>query len=310
MAQSVISAKSGMIHYVEGRVLLDGKPVDIKFAHFPEIKEGVELRTEDGRAEILLTPGAFLRLGENSAVRMVSAKLTDARLEFLSGSAVIEADADLTEADDLVTILYKGSVVRLRKAGIYRFDSEPAQLRVYDGQAEVETGANVLVVKGGKMAALPHAVAAEKFNAKNGDALNRWSERRAQYVSMANISAAKYVRDSGKSWKRNDWFYNTHFGMMTFIPGSGVYRSPYGYSFYCPRTVYRIYQPPVIMAPMQSAGGFGGRSAESYRTVPQTSSGYSGVVASTPAPSTRTEAPAASGGGAVSRESGRSGSGR
>src|SRR5712692_2015403 len=81
-AQSVISAHSGLIHYVEGQVLLDSKPVEVKIATFPEMKENMELRTADGRAEVLLSPGAFLRLGENSAIRMVSNKLTDSRIEF------------------------------------------------------------------------------------------------------------------------------------------------------------------------------------------------------------------------------------
>src|SRR3981081_3809939 len=90
-AQSVISAHSGLVHYVEGQVLLDGKPVEVKITAFPEIKEGKELRTEDGRAEILLNPGVFLRMGENSAIRMVSNKLSDSRVEFLSGSMIIES---------------------------------------------------------------------------------------------------------------------------------------------------------------------------------------------------------------------------
>src|ERR1700731_2611898 len=89
-AQSVISAHSGLIHYVEGRVLLDGKPVEVSLTAFPEVKQGMELRSEDGRAEVLLNPGVFLRLAENSSIRMVSNKLDDSRVEFLSGSAVIE----------------------------------------------------------------------------------------------------------------------------------------------------------------------------------------------------------------------------
>src|SRR5258705_1387202 len=85
-AQTVISAHSGLIHYAEGRVLLDGKPVEVKITNFPEVKENMELRTEDGRAEVLLNPGVFLRLAENSAVRMVANKLSDTKVEFLSGS--------------------------------------------------------------------------------------------------------------------------------------------------------------------------------------------------------------------------------
>src|SRR5438874_12029020 len=62
LAQSVISAHSGLIHYAEGRVLLDGKQVEIKISAFPEIKQDMQLRSEDGRAEELLTPGVSLRM--------------------------------------------------------------------------------------------------------------------------------------------------------------------------------------------------------------------------------------------------------
>src|SRR5438132_1143805 len=149
--QSVISAHSGLIHYVEGRVLLDGKPVEVKITAFPEIKENMEFRTEDGRAEVLLNPGVFLRLGENSAIRMVSNKLSDSRVEFLVGSAVIESSGDLSQKEDSVAVIYKETIIHLRKKGIYRFDSDPAQLRVYSGEAEVASGANVLTVGAGKM---------------------------------------------------------------------------------------------------------------------------------------------------------------
>ena len=119
--QSVISAHSGLIHYVEGQVLLDSQPVEVKIATFPDMKENMELRTEDGRAEILLNPGAFLRVGENSAVRMVSNKLTDSRMELLSGSAVVEADSSAeAQGEEIVTILYKGTATHIRKGGIYR----------------------------------------------------------------------------------------------------------------------------------------------------------------------------------------------
>jgi len=241
--QSVISAHSGLIHYVEGRVLLDGKPVEVKITNFPEVKENMELRTEDGRAEVLLNPGVFLRLAENSAVRMVANKLSDTKVEFLSGSALVESSRELAQKENFVTILYKGSAAHLRKSGIYRFDSEPAQFRVFSGEAELETGANVLIVKTGRMVSFDGLVAVEKFDAKEGDELSRWSQRRAEYVSMANVSAAKYVSNSG-SWNSSGWYFNPYFGMFTYIPLNGMFNSPYGYSYFSPWVVYRVYQAP------------------------------------------------------------------
>src|SRR5579864_3030907 len=90
--QYVISAHSGVVQYVEGTAYINDNQVDPKFGQFPDIKENQVLRTEEGRAEILLTPGAFLRLSENSSIRMVSNKLTDTRIEILTGSAMVECD--------------------------------------------------------------------------------------------------------------------------------------------------------------------------------------------------------------------------
>ena len=41
-------------------------------------------------AEILLTPGVFLRVAENSSIKMISSRLIDTRVDLLSGSILIE----------------------------------------------------------------------------------------------------------------------------------------------------------------------------------------------------------------------------
>jgi hypothetical protein len=281
-AQSVISAHSGLIHYVEGRVLLDGKAVQVKVSTFPEVKENMELRTEDGRAEVLLNPGVFLRLSENSAIRMVSNKLSDSQVEFLAGSAMVEASSQLAQKENSVSILYKGASVHLRKSGIYRFNSDPAQLRVYSGEAEVNGESNSLTVRSSHLVALDSLVAVEKFDAKDGDALSRWSERRGEYISMANVSAAKYVNDSGSGMSSNGWFYNPYFGMFTYIPMNGMFYSPYGYPYYSPGRVYQVYQNPGYYS--------GGRSGNGG-AAPVTNTGFANTPAA--AASTRASAPVA-----------------
>lgn len=274
LAQSVISARSGLIHYVEGRVVLGGQPVESKFGSFPEVKENTILSTESGRTEILLTPGVFLRIGENSSFRMITNRLVDTRVEFLSGSAVIEAD-DLMK-DNAVTVVYKDATVRLLKNGLYRFNSNPPALRVFNGDAEVESAGNKLEVKEGKMLAFNGEFAAVKFDKEDTDSLDRWSRRRGEYISMANVSAANSIRQSGSSWNSSGWAWNPYFGMFTFIPGSGAWSSPYGYRFWSPYSVYQVYQPRV-WAPSNSAWVGGGSG--SYGAMGRTPSGYSGTMA-------------------------------
>src|SRR5579864_6539626 len=91
-AQQAISARSGMIHYVEGKAFAGDQQIDEKLGTFPQVKENQVFRTTEGRAEVLLTPGVFLRLGENSSFRMITNRLVDTRVEFLTGSMILESD--------------------------------------------------------------------------------------------------------------------------------------------------------------------------------------------------------------------------
>ncbi|MGH9661927.1 MAG: hypothetical protein ACRD96_25490 [Bryobacteraceae bacterium] len=297
-AQNVISARSGLIHYVEGRALLGTEAVEVKVGVYPEVKEGQTLRTEDGRAEVLLNPGVFLRLGENSAIKMITARLSDTRVEMVSGSAVVEAAEVLAD----VTIVAGESTVLLRKIGVYRFDT--GRLRVSNGEAEVRLGAQTLVVKQGRAVSLDGTLLVEKFDPKVGDALSRWSKRRAEYIAMAHISASKQARGMSGTWS-SGWLFNPYYGMFTFVPGRGVFLSPYGYRYYCPYEVYRVYEPPVHR-PIDS----GMNSSVGYRTASPTSGGYSGAVAASSS-SAGVSAPVSTGSAAASapvgRESGAAG---
>ncbi len=242
LAQSVISAKSGLIHYVEGRVLLAGEPVESHMGSFPDIKENAQLRTEEGRAEVLLTPGVVLRMGESSTIRMITNRLIDTRVELLSGSALVEA-ADLPK-DNGVTIVYNDYAVRIMKKGIYRFDSEPAQVRVYDGEAQVQADGKIVTVNDGRMMAFSGEMAVAKFDTKDGDSLYRWAKRRAEYFAVANVSAARSVSQSSSfasGGVPGGWVYNPYFSMFTYVPMNGMFYSPFGYAYWSPFTVYRAY---------------------------------------------------------------------
>src|SRR5215469_16563907 len=75
------SARPGTVNYVEGQVSLDNQTLDEKSVGSTEIDAGQSLTTENGKAEVLLTPGVFLRLGSESSVRMISSSLIDTQVE-------------------------------------------------------------------------------------------------------------------------------------------------------------------------------------------------------------------------------------
>jgi len=291
-AQPVISAKSGVIAYVEGKVFLGDQLVEYSVAKFPDMKENSVVRTEDGRAEILLTPGVIMRIGENSSLKLITNRLIDTRLELLGGRAVVEAD-DIAK-DTNVTVVCKNGTVALAKAGIYRFESEPARLKVFKGLAEVQMGGETVPVGAGRVAMLDGASASvQKFNVEETDALDHWSHRRGEYLAIANVSAAKSLLDSGGYSPTfgigtygmnnclNSWAFNQWYGMYTYMPCRGSMYSPYGYRFWSPYTVMRAYYaPPVYLGNRGGSSGSGVGAGYSYPSAGSTSAGYSGVMSS------------------------------
>jgi hypothetical protein len=234
-AQSVISARSGLVHYVEGRVFLNDQLIEPKFGEFPQLKENQELRNEDGRAEVLLTPGVFLRIAENSAVRMVNNRLIDTRVEFLSGEALLQVD-ELLQGNS-ITIAWQDYTIRFLKSGVYRLSAEPAELRVYDGEASVALNGETKTVKEGHALAMDGGFQLAKFDKNDVDDLYRWSRLRSQYIAMANVSSAKTLWDTGMYWGMSGWYWNPFFGMYTFVPFGGMFYDPWGFAFWSPFTV-------------------------------------------------------------------------
>ena len=260
-AQYVISAHSGVVQYVQGRALLNDNAVEPKFGQFPEIKENQVLRTEEGRAEILLTPGVFLRMAENSSIRMISTRLTDTRVEVLSGSVMVESDQALKDQakDNAVTLLYKGDTILLVKHGLYRVDTDPARFRVYDGEAIVKGESGQLTLKGGKQTALGGVLMAESFDKKDTDDLYYWSSQRSGYLARANVSSAMGLRNRGYGSSFSGWQWNPMFGLFTWVPFSGSFYNPFGYYFWSPYTVGYYFYPGYY----GGGGGGGGGSSRS-----------------------------------------------
>lgn len=261
--QYAISAKSGLISYVEGRALLGEQEVVVKTGgRLTEMKPEQTLKTEEGRAEVLLSPGVILRLGENSSLKMIANRLEDTRVELLSGVANVEA-AELPK-DVSVTLLVGDAAVSLRKTALVMLDAEKG-IRVYKGEAQVMAGGSVEILKDGREMALVAGQPITKFDKKETDSLYRWAARRAEYHGMANIASANSVHQSSQmSSFASGWIYNPYFNMYTYLPSNGMYNSPFGFVYYSPTRVSQYYnavirsQMPVMNSNSMSGGGFSG----------------------------------------------------
>jgi len=187
-AQTIVAAHSGVVNFFEGSVSIDGQMLEQKFGRFNEMKPGSELQTSLGRAEILLTPGVLLRMDENSSIRMVSNKLADTKLEFIGGAAILDSRNAAPGAP--VLIAYKDYQMRFAKAGRYRFDSDPANLRVDEGEVDVLLRDKAVLVKAGQMLPFSAPLSARAALDHDDAGLDRWDNDRSASISTGNQSAA------------------------------------------------------------------------------------------------------------------------
>ena len=245
-AHAAAIARPGTVNYAEGQVTLDGRTVGAKALGSSEVSPGEVLQTNHGRAEMLLTPGVFLRLGDNSAVRMVSPSLTHTRVALLRGEALVEV-AQL-EKENHLDVIDNGTTTELKKRGLYQFNANQPMVAVYDGKAQVQEDDHTTDVGKGKALPLQPGVTAklkpQKFDRKETDSLYAWSKLRSQYLAEANQSSAQTILAYGPSWYYGTgWYWNPYFDTWAFVPGAGFLDSPFGYGFYSP--AYLNYYPPV-----------------------------------------------------------------
>jgi hypothetical protein len=245
-AQSVISTHSGVIHFFEGAVYLGDQPLEPRLGKFPSVPQGAELRTEDGRAEVLLTPGVFLRMGEGSAIRMVATDLADTQVELRTGSAVV--DSAEPNQDTSVTLIYQDWKVHFLQKGVYRIDSDPPRLCVRQGEAEVFAGdgEEPVSVEHGMSLPLAEVLVPERSSEPSRDALSEWEDGRSESIVADNAIAAQIDEDPAARADGFDAF--TYFPFLDVpLPGYGLssmyssytpYQSGFN-SIYLPGYTYR-----------------------------------------------------------------------
>src|ERR1700721_1083504 len=247
------SAVPGTLNYVEGQVSVADQSVDHNSIGKSTLEVGQSLNTENGKAEILLIPGVFLRAGDNSSVKMIAAGLTNTELSLDQGHIMIEVDQIYPQNE--LRVDEGGASAKILKPGLYDFDLQHNQIRVFDGEATVQEGDKQIKLKAGHELALAPSSAekTQKFDKKasNGDDLYRWSSLRSDYVAEANVDAARLVAADGwapgywgsafwgPGWGWGGWYWDPWFSAFTFLPGGGIFYSPFGWGFYSPAFVFR-----------------------------------------------------------------------
>ena len=254
----VISAKAGGVNYVEGKVVVAGKNKRSGYLLKGDTVEvGDKVSTgADGKAEILLNPGSYIRLAENSSFEFTTTSLDNLQLKLSEGSAMFEVIADDEFRIAVKTPKADFSIIT---SGVYRvsvLNDGSGQVSVWKGKARIDDF-NQTEIKSGREATVNVGqVAIEKFDRDEKDALEQWSKTRAKDLAKVNSRLQREdLRNSlisGFGSSRLNmynsfglWVFDRAFGSFCFLPYGYGWSSPYGYSygrdlwyFRLPRTIY------------------------------------------------------------------------
>jgi len=248
----LISAKAGGVNEVVGDVTVerDGGRVGRLFKG-DEVQIGERVSTgTDGKAEILMNPGSYIRLGPSSSFEFVSTDLDDVRIKVRSGSAIFEV---FGAEDFKVSVNAGASNFTLLETGIYRLDVAAngiASLSVWKGK--VRGGEGAKAVQGGRRVEFTGSeYMVAKFDRDAKDELTLWSSDRAKTLSRVSASLRPdQLRDPlissfwGRSWNLYNsyglWVYDPSFRSFCFLPFGFGWYSPYGYGFGRPIWYYNL----------------------------------------------------------------------
>lgn len=130
--QRVVNARAGLVYYAEGAITVDGQSIRSVHGRAPQIEDGQIAASPRGHSEILLGPGAVLWTGTGARVRFDKTTSDDVRVSLLSGSLIVEIKR--TVAQNRLRVQVGDHAGEIRQTGVYRFDGEPARMRVFDGE--------------------------------------------------------------------------------------------------------------------------------------------------------------------------------
>jgi len=240
-----ISAKAGGVNAVSGQVMVKrvGQAPQLLTSQ-DDLASGDVVNTGAGsQAEILLNPGTYLRLAEDTEFELVDNALDSLLVKLNKGSAIIEATGpgELEMRIPIITQQQKMTIVR---AGIYRINVRPGitELFVWKGRMAL-SGDRPDIIKSGKKITFSSAgQSIAKLEKTEQDQFDDWSKLRGQTLARANVKLSTRTLNgylSSSAWARPDasfgryglWTWSAFSSCYTFLPFYGGWGSPYGNNY-------------------------------------------------------------------------------
>ncbi len=256
----VISAKAGAVNYVSGAVRVERESSNKQhiLAKTDELNSGDKVTTDaSGKAEILLNPGSFLRLAENTQFEFTDTSLESLKLNLKQGSALIEATA-IGGGGSNIAVITPHTRINLDKSGVYRINVGTGTTEVFVWKGVATVGREM--VKGGRKAVFQNGMTTvAKFDKDEKDALDIWSKDRAKDLAKLNdklrnreltSAFSAYNSGFGRRMGYGFWVFDRFTRSYCFVPyGWDSWGSPYGYGY--SRNIYFGIRP-IIIRPTQT----------------------------------------------------------
>jgi hypothetical protein len=240
-----VSAKPGMVNYVEGKPQLYS-PMSARgktLAARDQLAGGDQLKTGPAdRVELLLNPGSYLRIAGKAHVVDNGSSFGSMQYTLYEGDAILESVV-LDKKVNSLKISTPCGQLQVLGPGLYRFVVEsPNQVvvSVRSGKLIWTKGNSKisLLKKGNRYILTPgenNNLQWAELDKKSKDAFDLWSQKRDQYLSAAVTGSSLERRSSVYSWypasMGGGWLFNPEIGVFTFLPFSPFSTSPYGYRY-------------------------------------------------------------------------------
>src|ERR1019366_4217305 len=259
---AVSGSPGGILNSFEGEVWMNGVPVSPIHSGTAAPQVGREIRTGEGMAELLLTPGSFLRLGNRSELTLNDMSMPEVRARLGNGEALLEVLSLRTP----IILEQDGATAVIRKPGLYNFNAKRSLIAVYSGELQVDKGGKRVIVGKG-FGARTRRLREAQTKPDPGNPLYSWSKIRDEQLSSESAASAQTYPGGAGGWHGPAWYWNPWSASYTFLSASGFVTGPFGWPYYSPGyapdyvPVHRggdswPYGPPVLTGPepMQMPG--------------------------------------------------------
>lgn len=233
--QFLVSANAGWVNVVEGDVVFKRGEADWDMLITgDELDTGDAVKTgSDGRAELLLNPGSYLRLSDSTEAVFTSTSLDDLAVKLVRGSAIVEVSSVDGWTGALLKLTTPKGQVSIVRGGVYRFnvdESGRSEVLVRKGRLVIEGNTAVTVKEGNKVVLGGDSAAIATFDRKAEDQFDLWSKTRAEILVAANkkLSSRALSQVAFGLSPGSFWLFDPFRRCYTFLPGFWGFRSPYG----------------------------------------------------------------------------------